>query len=85
MSRSQGRYAEAESVFDSSKDMDPRALYQLAVMYYDGLGRQPDHVSQDVLFCFCGTDEVLQIGHVPSSINDNTQQRPKGVVMNLLN
>ncbi|XP_061108292.1 LRP2-binding protein isoform X2 [Conger conger] len=31
-------YEKAEKVFDSIKDTDPKALYQLAVMYFDGLG-----------------------------------------------
>ncbi|KAK7137518.1 hypothetical protein R3I94_013235 [Phoxinus phoxinus] len=38
----EGRYAEAERIFDRIKDEDPRALYQLAVMYYDGLGTKED-------------------------------------------
>ncbi|KAF4105115.1 LRP2-binding protein isoform X2 [Onychostoma macrolepis] len=38
----EGRYAEAEVIFDSIKDEDPRALYQLAVIYYDGLGTKED-------------------------------------------
>ncbi|CAM4618340.1 unnamed protein product [Leuciscus chuanchicus] len=38
----EGRYTEAEVMFDSIKDEDPRALYQLAVMYYDGLGTRED-------------------------------------------
>ncbi|XP_029515273.1 LRP2-binding protein [Oncorhynchus nerka] len=38
----EGRYEEAERVFDGLKDSDPRALFQLAVMYYDGLGTAMD-------------------------------------------
>ncbi|XP_051715942.1 LRP2-binding protein [Ctenopharyngodon idella] len=38
----EGRYAEAEIIFDGIKDEDPRALYQLAVIYYDGLGTKED-------------------------------------------
>ncbi|XP_077079900.1 LRP2-binding protein isoform X3 [Siphateles boraxobius] len=38
----EGRYTEAEIIFDGIKDEDPRALYQLAVMYYDGLGTKED-------------------------------------------
>ncbi|XP_067314194.1 LRP2-binding protein [Pseudorasbora parva] len=38
----EGRYAEAEVIFDGIKDEDPRALYQLAVIYYDGLGTKED-------------------------------------------
>ncbi|XP_058253420.1 LRP2-binding protein isoform X3 [Hemibagrus wyckioides] len=34
----EGHYSEAEAVFDGIKDKEPQALYQLAVMYYDGLG-----------------------------------------------
>lgn len=46
----QGRYTEAETVFDGIKDREPRALYLLAVMYYDGLGTTADQVSpKDVL------------------------------------
>ncbi|KAI2657121.1 LRP2-binding protein [Labeo rohita] len=37
-----GRCAEAEIIFDGIKDEDPRALYQLAVIYYDGLGSKED-------------------------------------------
>ncbi|XP_053486538.1 LRP2-binding protein isoform X1 [Ictalurus furcatus] len=33
----EGHYTEAEAVFDGIKDREPQALYQLAVMYYDGL------------------------------------------------
>ncbi|KAI4904918.1 hypothetical protein NFI96_033162 [Prochilodus magdalenae] len=40
----EGRYAEAETVFDGIKDREPQALYQLAVMYYDGLGTSHDQV-----------------------------------------
>ncbi|XP_030621370.1 LRP2-binding protein [Chanos chanos] len=40
----EGRYVEAETVFNGIKDEDPRALYQLAVMCYDGLGTTADHV-----------------------------------------
>jgi len=40
----QGRFTEAEIIFDGIKDEDPRALYQLAVMYYDGLGTKEDLV-----------------------------------------
>ncbi|KAJ8015154.1 hypothetical protein DPEC_G00023200 [Dallia pectoralis] len=39
----QGRYVEAGEVFDGVKDSDPRALFQLAVMFYDGLGTAVDH------------------------------------------
>ncbi|KAJ8383107.1 hypothetical protein SKAU_G00038850 [Synaphobranchus kaupii] len=35
-------YGKAEEVFDSIKDVDPKALYQLAVMYFDGLGTTVD-------------------------------------------
>ncbi|XP_051514552.1 LRP2-binding protein isoform X1 [Myxocyprinus asiaticus] len=38
----EGRYTEAEMIFDSIRDQDPRALYQLAVIYYDGLGTKED-------------------------------------------
>ncbi|XP_073677291.1 LRP2-binding protein-like [Garra rufa] len=38
----EGRYVEAELIFDDNKDEDPRALYQLAVIYYDGLGSKED-------------------------------------------
>ncbi|XP_062856487.1 LRP2-binding protein [Trichomycterus rosablanca] len=38
----EGRYMEAEIVFKGIKDKEPRALYQLAVMYYDGLGSTAD-------------------------------------------
>ncbi|XP_073710648.1 LRP2-binding protein isoform X3 [Misgurnus anguillicaudatus] len=38
----EGRYAEAEMIFDGIKDQDPRALYQLAVIYYDGLHTKED-------------------------------------------
>ncbi|XP_050983604.1 LRP2-binding protein isoform X2 [Labeo rohita] len=38
----EGRCAEAEIIFDGIKDEDPRALYQLAVIYYDGLGSKED-------------------------------------------
>ncbi|XP_019901624.2 LRP2-binding protein isoform X2 [Esox lucius] len=38
----QGRYFEALEVFDAIKDHDPRALFQLAIMYYDGLGTAMD-------------------------------------------
>ncbi|TSP25378.1 LRP2-binding protein [Bagarius yarrelli] len=34
--------SEAEAVFDAIKDKEPEALYQLAVMYYDGLGTTED-------------------------------------------
>lgn len=44
----QGRYEEAERVFDGLKDSDPRALFQLAVMYYDGLGTAMDQVSHGI-------------------------------------
>ncbi|TRY93960.1 hypothetical protein DNTS_021115 [Danionella cerebrum] len=37
-----GHFTEAKLVFDRIKDEDPRALYQLAVMYYDGLGTEED-------------------------------------------
>lgn len=46
----QGRYAEAEIIFDGIKDEDPRALYQLAVIYYDGLGTKEDLVRTFLLF-----------------------------------
>ncbi|XP_056328695.1 LRP2-binding protein [Danio aesculapii] len=38
----QGHYAEAELIFDTIKEEDPQALYQLAVIYYDGLGTKED-------------------------------------------
>ncbi|XP_065098313.1 LRP2-binding protein isoform X2 [Paramisgurnus dabryanus] len=38
----EGRYAEAEKIFDDIKDQDPRALYQLAVIFYDGLHTKED-------------------------------------------
>ncbi|XP_043113262.1 LRP2-binding protein [Puntigrus tetrazona] len=38
----EGRYTEAEATFEGIKDEDPRALYQLAVIYYDGLGTKED-------------------------------------------
>ncbi|XP_036423729.1 LRP2-binding protein [Colossoma macropomum] len=38
----EGRYTEAGTVFDSIKDEESQALYQLAVMYYDGLGTTAD-------------------------------------------
>lgn len=41
----QGHYTEAEAVFDGIKDREPQALYQLAVMYYDGLVTTADPVS----------------------------------------
>lgn len=41
----QGHYTEALAVFDEIKDREPHALYQLAVMYYDGLGTSADPVS----------------------------------------
>ncbi|XP_048043952.1 LRP2-binding protein isoform X2 [Megalobrama amblycephala] len=46
----EGRYAEAEIIFDGIKDEDPRALYQLAVIYYDGLGNKEDLVRTFLLF-----------------------------------
>ena len=39
-----GLYEEAKRVFDSLKEHDPRALFQMAVMSYDGLGAQSDQV-----------------------------------------
>ena len=39
-----GLYEEAKRVFDSLKAHDPRALFQMAVMRYDGLGAQSDQV-----------------------------------------
>ncbi|KAI1883540.1 hypothetical protein AGOR_G00232640 [Albula goreensis] len=39
----EGLYTKAEEVFDSIKATDPKALYQLAVMYFDGLGTPVDH------------------------------------------
>lgn len=41
----QGNYTEAMAVFGEIKDREPHALYQLAVMYYDGLGTTADPVS----------------------------------------
>ncbi|XP_026774165.3 LRP2-binding protein isoform X1 [Pangasianodon hypophthalmus] len=38
----EGNYTEAEAVFDGIKDREPEALYQLAVMYYDGLTTTAD-------------------------------------------
>lgn len=38
-------YAEALKAFNSIKDQDPRALYQLGVMHFDGLGTPGDLVS----------------------------------------
>ncbi|KAL1261637.1 hypothetical protein QQF64_006902 [Cirrhinus molitorella] len=38
----EGCYTEAELIFDDIKDEDPQALYQLAVIYYDGLGSKED-------------------------------------------
>ncbi|KAK1804107.1 hypothetical protein P4O66_020152, partial [Electrophorus voltai] len=40
----EGRYTEAETIFDGIKDSEPQALYQLAVMYYDGLGTTADQM-----------------------------------------
>ncbi|MBN3301742.1 LR2BP protein, partial [Amia calva] len=39
----QGLYEEARALFEQMKDKDPRALYQLAVMDYDGLGAEENH------------------------------------------
>ncbi|KAG5844998.1 hypothetical protein ANANG_G00134110 [Anguilla anguilla] len=36
------QYAKAEEIFDSIKDTDSKALYQLAVMHFDGLGTSVD-------------------------------------------
>ncbi|KAL6480322.1 hypothetical protein MHYP_G00113550 [Metynnis hypsauchen] len=38
----EGRYTEARTMFDGIKDEESQALYQLAVMYYDGLGTTAD-------------------------------------------
>ncbi|XP_046705556.1 LRP2-binding protein isoform X2 [Silurus meridionalis] len=38
----QGHYKNAEAMFDGIKEREPEALYQLAVMYYDGLGTNAD-------------------------------------------
>ncbi|XP_067104412.1 LRP2-binding protein [Osmerus mordax] len=38
----EGLYEEAKRVFDSLKEHDPRAMFQMAVMSYDGLGAQSD-------------------------------------------
>nr|XP_006630166.1 PREDICTED: LRP2-binding protein [Lepisosteus oculatus]XP_015201349.1 PREDICTED: LRP2-binding protein [Lepisosteus oculatus]XP_015201350.1 PREDICTED: LRP2-binding protein [Lepisosteus oculatus] len=38
----EGLYAEARDAFETLKDTDLRALYQLAVMHYDGLGMEAD-------------------------------------------
>ncbi|KAG9272589.1 LRP2-binding protein isoform X1 [Astyanax mexicanus] len=40
----EGHYTEAEAIFDGIKDKEPCALYQLAVMYYDGLGTSVNQV-----------------------------------------
>ncbi|XP_026991594.2 LRP2-binding protein isoform X1 [Tachysurus fulvidraco] len=38
----EGHYTEAGAIFHGIKDREPQALYQLAVMYYDGLGMTAD-------------------------------------------
>ncbi|XP_072520149.1 LRP2-binding protein [Salminus brasiliensis] len=40
----ESRYTEAKAMFDGIKDREPHALYQLAVMYYDGLGTTADQI-----------------------------------------
>lgn len=44
-SLSQGLYKEALKRFEKIKDTDFQAMYQLGVMYYDGLGTKKDPVS----------------------------------------
>lgn len=44
-SLSQGSYKQALKRFEKIKDTDFKALYQLGVMYYDGLGTEKDPVS----------------------------------------
>lgn len=38
----QGEYADARTYFEQCKDSDFQALYQLGVIYYDGLGCEPN-------------------------------------------
>ncbi|XP_048365267.1 LRP2-binding protein isoform X2 [Sphaerodactylus townsendi] len=38
----EGRYEEALPQFEQNKDTDFQSMYQLGVMYYDGLGTAPD-------------------------------------------
>lgn len=44
----QGWYEEALAQFEEIQEKDHQAIYQLGVMYYDGLGTVPNAVS----YCF---------------------------------
>ena len=44
------KYQEARSLFEEIESEDMRAKYQLAVMYYDGLGVETDHVMSQFLY-----------------------------------